>query len=421
MKLVFPVVLFALLLPLQAQNTAVTFDQLNAAFGIPIWADDNLWDDDDAEVGRRLAWPEESRTPRDASFRRYAKEGTQVLGVRPYSLALYGAEGKADRFSMVFANKGDTAGLGKLWNVEPGDTRGQREAREAVKEFQKLLNEDRKTVIATLKALLGEPKGDTFGQGRQSKEVVQRWDWNGHAILVAAPRDEYLAVRIVPSDVADGKRAPRKTDAELKADIATRLERRDNGDVVIKEIPMVNQGPKGYCVPATWERAMRYMGIPADMYILAMAGDTGMGGGTSVAAISSAVKEVITRQGRRLDALAINLNARNVAPTINKGLPIMWAMYVSPQVNKPATERMKERVAVTDWTAWNKSLDPVRRGARDITVDTNAGHVCMIIGYNQKTGEIAISDSWGKQFEERWITNEEAQAITQRSFMVIDF
>jgi hypothetical protein len=35
---------------------------------------------------------------------------------------------------------------------------------------------------------------------------------------------------------------------------------------------MVDQGPKGYCVPATFERAMRTMGIDADMYLLAMVG-----------------------------------------------------------------------------------------------------------------------------------------------------
>ena len=67
-----------------------------------------------------------------------------------------------------------------------------------------------------------------------------------------------------------------------------------NGDVILKDIPMVNQGPKGYCVPATWERAMRYMGVPADMYVLAMAGQSGAGGGTSVVAIANGAKAAVT-------------------------------------------------------------------------------------------------------------------------------
>ena len=32
-------------------------------------------------------------------------------------------------------------------------------------------------------------------------------------------------------------------------------------NVVVTDIPMVDQGPKGYCVPATWERYLRYLGI----------------------------------------------------------------------------------------------------------------------------------------------------------------
>jgi hypothetical protein len=37
----------------------------------------------------------------------------------------------------------------------------------------------------------------------------------------------------------------------------------------------------------------------------------------------------------------------------------------------------------------------------------------MIIGYNKKTNELAITDSWGPNYAERWITVEEAQAISQ--------
>ncbi|GDY18595.1 hypothetical protein LBMAG55_19180 [Verrucomicrobiota bacterium] len=56
---------------------------------------------------------------------------------------------------------------------------------------------------------------------------------------------------------------------------------------------MVNQGPKGYCVPATWERVLRYMGIPADMYVLAMVGQSGAGGGTSLSTLAAGVRDTL--------------------------------------------------------------------------------------------------------------------------------
>jgi hypothetical protein len=47
--------------------------------------------------------------------------------------------------------------------------------------------------------------------------------------------------------------------------------------------------------------------------------------------------------------------------------------------------------------------------------------MCLIIGYNKATGEIAISDSWGPRFAERWITVEEATAVSQGFLQVISF
>jgi hypothetical protein len=43
----------------------------------------------------------------------------------------------------------------------------------------------------------------------------------------------------------------------------------------------------------------------------------------------------------------------------------------------------------------------------------------MIIGYNDQTQEIAISDSWSKAFAIRWMTLPEAKAINAGESYVI--
>ncbi len=43
----------------------------------------------------------------------------------------------------------------------------------------------------------------------------------------------------------------------------------------------------------------------------------------------------------------------------------------------------------------------------------------MIIGYNRATGEVAISDSWGPAFAERWLTFEEAEAVSHGEFTIV--
>jgi hypothetical protein len=203
--------------------------------------------------------------------------------------------------------------------------------------------------------------------------------------------------------------------------VESRVEKRPNGDVILKDIPMVNQGPKGYCVPATWERVMRYMGVPADMYVLAMAGESGAGGGTSLEAIREGARQSIINSGRRVVQEQVKFDALSMARYIDKGLPIIWGMFSTEEFNAAANSRQAARAGEPDPAAWKKELAEVRKSARKFRVDKSKAHVCLIIGYNKQTGEVALSDSWGPAFAERWVTFEEAKAVSQDAFYVIQF
>jgi len=396
---------------------AATFEELNGAFGIPLWTDDNLWDDDAAETAKRLGWPEESLTTTDSSYRKYPRANDLVLGTRPYSLALYGEKGTVNGISMMFANKGDAVDSA----TGPVDVQQIRERTRAIKDFKAAIVADKHKLESALTAVLGQPAADKFGQGTQTRESVKRWDWNGHAILMAAPRDEYAAVRVLPVAVADLQGKSRIPDAELRERLASRIEKRPNGDVILKDIPMVDQGPKLYGVPATWERVMRYMGIPADMYVLAMASDTDAGGGTSIAAIATGAKEAITRGGRQLAFESGKVNILNIKKRIGRGLPIVWQTCADQEFDKSLSVRAKERVGMSDTSTWNIHLAHVRRKIKKDGINSTYTYVHLIIGYNETTGEIAFSDSWGPGFEERWMTQEEAQAISQGGYQFINF
>ena len=45
----------------------------------------------------------------------------------------------------------------------------------------------------------------------------------------------------------------------------------------------------------------------------------------------------------------------------------------------------------------------------------------MVIGYNEATNEVAVSDSWGPRYELRWVHLDIAKAVTSRGGFVIDF
>ncbi|MDR0533860.1 MAG: C39 family peptidase [Verrucomicrobiales bacterium] len=386
-------------------------DGLNKAFGLELFTDTNLWQDDADAVAKRLGWPQESRTDTQSSYRLYAKSEVRVLGTRPYSLVLYAHDNKPDSLSMVFSNKGDFSGVGKKNDEKKRDV--------AIKDFKDAVRDDAKIIEQTLSAALGMPKRQTFGETPETRESVARWDWQEHAILLASPKDEYVAVRIVRKDVADNYGRASRVDG-LRELLQNRVLKRDNGDVVVQQIPMVNQGPKGYCVPATWERYLRYMEIPADMYMLAMAGNTNMGGGTYVSSIVDNINIYVNRYGCKIQAVDASLDTRNIARYVDKGLPLMWCCYVSKDIEKNITRRSEQRRDTMDWDAYIKELKAVKKQYRDATFrDINAGHMRMIIGYNSKTGEIAISDSWGNWAAERWITVEEAASTSQGYLCII--
>lgn len=394
-----------------------TPEMVNAALGVPLFADENLWDEDGEDVAVKLDWPRESKTSTDSSWRAYPGDDVRFLGCRPRSMALYAEDGKPSSLSLIFANKGD----GVSYMPDASNSRALSERQTQIREYKRSILNDKKTLAESLTALFGDPVTDRFGNSRNTREQVKRWDWNGHAFLLASPRDEYVALRIMPVYSADAGGKSRISDAEVKARVASRIERRENGDVILTGIPMVDQGPKGYCVPATWERVMRYMGVPADMYVLAMAGDTGAGGGTHLSAVTEGARESIVAAGRKIENPKMKIDTLNVSRFIDRGLPIMWTMFSTPQFNNAANARLKDRASVTDPIEWKKRLNNARRDGRQFRIDDKHSHVCMIIGYNKKTNEIAVSDSWGPEFAERWVTPEEASAISQDSFIVINF
>jgi len=365
-----------------------------------------LWEEDSDDVAQRLGWPLESKTSTSSSYRLYPRHSAPVFGRRAYAMALHAEDDRPISLSFIFANKGDVPyAVGEL--------------RQPERDYKRLIRADARALTDTLTDLFGRPISTRMGDSRQTSESVRRWDWEGHSFLLAAPRDEYVSLRIVASSAIDQSGIERIPRRDLKQTLASRIQRRANGDVILSDLPMVNQGPKGYCVPATWERALRYMGIPADMYVLAMAGETGFGGGTNTKAISDGARDLVRRHGRRIRVERGRLTLRGIAAFIEDGLPVIWAMYSMPSVDRELSRRMRERSAITDWPEWSQRLSAVRRTARRIQVHPTRGHVCLIIGYNAATRELAVSDSWGPQFAERWITLEEAEAISQGEIMII--
>ena len=123
---------------------------------------------------------------------------------------------------------------------------------------------------------------------------------------------------------------------------------------------------------------------------------------------------------RRLDSAKASLDPKSIARYIDDGLPLMWGVYADSDLYMDVINtRTRDRKQVTDWEAWQERLEAVRKAVRKMDDLQSGGHACMIIGYNEETEEIATSDSWGPEFEERWMTVEEAEAISQGTMQIL--
>ncbi|MEM1057895.1 MAG: hypothetical protein AAGK14_01495 [Verrucomicrobiota bacterium] len=396
------------------QPDKVAPERLNEVLGLELFTDEPFFQSKEAEVGQRVGWPEESRTDELASYRLYAGPEERLLGARPYSCVLYARDGQPMMVSVVYTNKGDFFGGSRVGG-------GGGVAFGRFEDFEEALQQDEELLEQALASVLGKPRRVRFGKGSM-RERALRWDWRGVAFLLSAQDDEYVGLRIVSSEMADndGVLEP-LPDAEFKRKLQARVQRRDNGDVILAQIPMVDQGPKGYCVPATWERYLRYMDIPADMYVLAMAAQTQAGGGSYAGVIDESAQRLARRHKKRVEYVRGDLDLETVAEHIDQGLPLMWNCLVDPRADHAITLRSllrrgevpEEHVGKVEELYAELAEQPQSFGG-------GGGHMRLIIGYNEQTGEIAITDSWGKGFEERWMPVADAQAIHRDRLKIIE-
>ena len=227
------------------------------------------------------------------------------------------------------------------------------------------------------------------------------------------------------------------------------------GDVYVDNIPMVDQGAKGYCAAAASERILRYFGTDVDEHEIGMAAGTTAARGTS----TDAMVQTVTRLGKRY-RFAVQTVAGDAGESVETRIANL-AKHVE-RYNKTAKRLKKPQIEESVWVSRNGSsvtyhpdaaaaaMDPevlkemktngagkakcqaflktVRKNVDagqpllwGVTLgiypesdlpQARGGHMRLIIGYNDKKGEILYSDSWGQGHELKRMPADWAWTIT---------
>ncbi|MCS7063586.1 MAG: C39 family peptidase [Methylacidiphilales bacterium] len=177
-----------------------------------------------------------------------------------------------------------------------------------------------------------------------------------------------------------------------KEDLIQNVVNEPDGSLWINNIPMVDQGEKGYCTVATMERVFRYYGIPLDQHLAADLAESSALMGTRITLGIEAAEKLLKGNDLRLRPLREDNRGRlrfdRLKEVLSQGLPIIWNVDLS-QSDEPG----------------NNALG-----------SSFAGHTRLIIGLNLDKQEIYFSDSWGVLHQKKTMSFENASRIHISAF-----
>ena len=384
----------------------------------------------------RLRWETSLANGGSPTYSAYCSSGQKILGVQVAQIKFDTEEGVLACAEFMFFNKGD---LGIYFSdledkhererfAEPQDDDGRKsrktskERRKARQEQARLEEKEKesqkqkeikireewqnceKQVRGAL-SQLGDPKRIPWGGGKL-RHRADSWTASGTVFVLDVKENEYVRLVAVPEEKLEKFSSGTMTRVKSNFSRMKKLRKTAIGDVVIDTIPMVNQGAKGYCAPATVERVLLYYGVEnIDMHEVSRLAETGAGGGTAVRVLIEKVGEVVRRNNLKFDDAEMSFSS--IKRRIDRGTPLLWCLFAIPEYQERARVITEGRKNIKSIGEWRKKLDampPIKR------LSTNA-HMCLIIGYNAKTREVCVSDSWGEFARERWVRFDDALAV----------
>jgi hypothetical protein len=249
-------------------------------------------------------------------------------------------------------------------------------------------------------------------------------------------RAEFVRLTLLPAGSAVSDRSPAPVTAYT---LKRRVRRASTGDVWVGDVPMVDQGEKGYCAAATAERLLRYYGHNVDQHEVAQLADTARVGGTSVKGMLDALRRIgnqyqlVTRALFDMDYNAIERLIRDYNRLAgSKGMAVIEygntidIGQVFDQMNAAMLRKLRgdrEREVERFLKSVRESADtgvpliwacilgrfPENPPTR---LQSSGGHVRLIVGYNTRRQEVLYSDSWGPGHELKRMPAAEAWTIT---------
>ncbi len=384
------------------------------------------------QAGTGLDWTSTAQS--SAAMNPRTASETQLAGLPILDGMMLASNETPARFQFTFYNRGDS---GDLTKPEFGELIAK--AREAINGWlgtspagEPVRNQ---SVVRTEHLLWQLPHAAYYLE----------WSFTDEVRTQNVPfRAEFLRLRVQPE--ADGPQLTiAQRNAAMRGNTSTiaKPEPDATGARIIKNIPMVDQGQKGYCVVATAERVFRYYERDADQHELAQIANSSASEGTSMDEMYEALRSLTSRlnvkvqEHYQLDYQALRrmtdnynrLAKRDRAKTIDIRTFVSFDdIYQAMDNERLVQARVEDRSGASRFQRdVQNSIDSgvpvlwtVRLGVvpEPNTSQSGGGHMRLIIGYNPEEQLIYYSDSWGPGHEEKVMEQDDAWAITTGMYSI---
>ncbi|MEP4078811.1 hypothetical protein [Haloferula sp.] len=289
---------------------------------------------------------------------------------------------------------------------------------------------------------------------RDSKGAVaiKGWMWRkgDSAILLESSvnrsekRPEFIRLRLASISAAKN----RSTGVAKRKTLADNVGKAEGGGVIIKGIPMVDQGDKGYCVVASIERVGRYFGLEIDQHEMAQLADT-TERGTQADVMEKAFQRITGRIHVRTlklieyDDRQFERDVRSYNRAAKKADKWTFDVDLDEWIVHPASFWSKADTGVfREIKAKQNRFDHFNRKIKEY-VDQGVplcwtlflgmykeeglpqswgGHMRLIIGYNFDDPEVPMiyyTDSWGEGHALKSMRSDEAYCMTTALYAMV--
>lgn len=291
-------------------------------------------------------------------------------------------------------------------------------------------------------------RGKSRRSGKNESAVkLKAWEWKWENGIIrletssSGKKDNFEAefVRLVMAADTKSLNAGGTRDTVSKTELRGSITTEDDGTVWLKGIPMIDQGDKGYCMPATLARIFAFYGMDkVDQHALAAVCDSGAGGGTTTSGMERAMQDVCKKFKTKfiiIDDYVTNLksalNSYNKFAKRADKSPLGLYDDVFGQAD-PAVLRKARAGKNAQINKWfkdiKKSIDSgspviwlVMVGIYQEEIplpQDRGGHARLIIGYNLKKQTIIYTDSWGAAHARKTIPVADAIGMTMGRYII---